>query len=57
VRSFVREQLSYSNLAESTEDGWADLRATKWLTERVRGQGEPIVSDVRHSDEPSLIGC
>jgi hypothetical protein len=24
----------------STEDGWGDLRATKWLTERVRGQGE-----------------
>ena len=30
-------------LIESTEDGWADLRATKWLTEKVHGQGEPIV--------------
>ncbi|KIM91124.1 hypothetical protein PILCRDRAFT_1327 [Piloderma croceum F 1598] len=27
----------------STEDSWANLRATKWLTERVRGQGEPTV--------------
>jgi len=43
MNQFLEPRASLIESIASTEDGWADLRATKWLTEKVRGQGEPIV--------------